>query len=149
MRIKEIILEDFDMFGGSDIEDEAHSRGDDALMTALELLRNEASESDAVTPRVAVDTVIQRVQDIPGNEAFNYSLLDRAITDNSAIKEMVRGKPEADEKTGKMYLYLKPSEDMPDEPTVDDGEGIQVPADVADATKSVGGMAKRALAKRS
>jgi hypothetical protein len=148
MRISEIILEDDSMFDNG-IEDEAHSRGDEALMTTLELLRNEAENSNAVTPRVAVDTVIQRVQMIPGNEAFNYTLLDNAIADNEAIKAMVRGKPEDDPKTGKKYLYLTPAESSMEEPTVDDGNGNQVPADVADTTRTVGGMAKRALAKRS
>ena len=36
-----------------------------------------------------------------------------------------------------------------DEPMVDNGNGEQVPADVADTSRTVGGMAKRALAKRS
>ena len=140
MRIKEIILEDFDMFGGSAIEDEAHSRGDDALMTALELLRNEASESDAVTPRVAVDTVIQRVQAIPGNEAFNYSALESAKEHNDTVKSLIKDIKD-DDHTGSKYVYLVPAESNPDESDPLSANG----APAGDPSKIVSSMAKRAV----
>jgi hypothetical protein len=140
MRINEIIFESFNM--NENIEDEAESRGDAALITVLEWLRNEAEASSAVTPRVAVDTVIERVRDIPGNEAFNFAALDAAFKSNDTIKSLVKAIKD-DEKTGGKYIYLAPPEN-----TVDDGDPLG--ADTApkgDPTKIVQKMANRAAAK--
>jgi hypothetical protein len=139
MRINEIILESFGM--NEMIEDEAETRGDSALITVLEWLRNEAEASSAVTPRVAVDTVIERVRDIPGNEAFNFAALDAAFKSNDTIKSLIKSIKD-DEKTGGKYIYLAPPEN-----TVDDTDplGAQT-APKGDPTKIVQKMANRAAA---
>ena len=88
MRIRDIIAESF--IENEAIEDEAETRGDSALITVLEWLRHEAEQSAAVTPRVAVDTVIERVRDIPGNEAFNFAALDAAFKSNDTVKGLIK-----------------------------------------------------------
>jgi len=138
MRINEIIFEDFGTPTEA-IEDEADSRGDSALITALEWLRNEASESSAVTPRVKVDTVIDRVRSIPGNEAFNYSALEDAKNDNPTVKGLIKSIDD-DRHTGEKYVYLVPAESEPDQ---SDPLGAQGAAP-GDPAKIVSGMAKRA-----
>jgi len=144
MRIRDIILED-DTFG-TPIEDEADTRGDAALITALEWLRNEASQSNAVTPRVKVDTVIERVRAIPGNEAFNFANLDAAIKSNDLVKNIVQGSPKDDPQTGGKYIYLKPAENTVDPGTGEMGAGEGGGAG-KDPTKVVSAMAKRAASK--
>lgn len=137
MRITEIILESNEV-----IEDEAESRGDSALLTTLEWLRNEAEQSDAVTPRVRVDTVIDRVRSIPGNEAFNYAALDAAYSSNEAVKALVKSIKD-DEKSGVKYVYLAPSESE-----VDDTDPLGArSAPPGDPSKIVSSMAKRAASK--
>lgn len=138
MRIRDIILEDPQM-DFETIEDEADTRGDSALITTLEWLRNEAEQSNAVTPRVKVDTVINRVRAIPGNEAFNFAALDAAHQHNEAVKSLIKDIKD-DEKTGAKYVYL-----APDESQVDDSDplGAEVAAP-GDPSKVVSQMAKRA-----
>jgi hypothetical protein len=138
MRITEIILEN----SSEVIEDEAEVRGDSALLTTLEWLRNEAEQSDAVTPRVRVDTVINRVRSIPGNEAFNYAALDAAHTSNEAVKALIKSIKD-DEKSGVKYVYLASSESEVDE-TDPLGARSAPPGDPA---KVVSSMAKRAASK--
>jgi hypothetical protein len=146
MRIKEIVLEsedypEFDL-ETNPIEDEADTRGDASLITALEYLRNEAEQSNAVTPRVKVDTVIKRVRNVPGNEAFNYAALDKAQKDNDVVKGMIK-RIEDDPHTGEKYVYLAPAEN-----TVDDSDPIGAnTAQAGDPSKVVSQMAKRAATK--
>lgn len=151
MRIREIITEAFDDIDNtglehdhdeSAIEDEAESRGDSALIEVLELLRSEAADTSAVTPRVAVDTVIERVRRIPGFESFNYAALDAAIKSNDTVKNLVKGPPKDDQHTGDKYLYLTPFENTVD--TSSDG-GAGAGADKG--ANIVSGMAKRAINK--
>lgn len=137
MRISEIILEDYEQ--SSAIEDEADSRGDSALITALEWLRHEATESSAVTPRVKVDTVIERVRAIPGNEAFNFAALDAAYDHNETVKGLIKDIKD-DEKTGSKYIYLSLPENTVDEPTPDSEQGT----DPAASAKIVSKMASNA-----
>jgi hypothetical protein len=148
MRIREIITEAFDDIDNTDldhnhkesaIEDEAESRGDSALIEVLELLRSEAADTSAVTPRVAVDTVIERVRRIPGFESFNYAALDAAIKSNETVKNLVKGPPKDDQHTGDKYLYLTPFENTVDIGSA--GAGADKGANI------VSGMAKRALGK--
>ena len=140
MRIRDIILESFGK--NEAIEDEAETRGDSALITALEWLRHEAQESNAVTPRVAVDTVINRVRNIPGNEAFNYAALESANEHNDVVKSLIKDIKD-DEKTGAKYIYLALPEN-----TVDDTDPLNVDADIqANQAKVVSSMAKRAASK--
>lgn len=137
MRICDIILESDLEFEA--IEDEADTRGDSALITALEWLRHEATESNAVTPRVKVDTVIERVRAIPGNEAFNYAALEAANEHNDTVKSLIKDIKD-DEKTGAKYIYLALPEN-----TVDNADPLNVDAGVqADNAKVVSSMAKRA-----
>jgi len=149
MRIKEVILESDDYGLGleSSIEDEADSRGDNYLLDVLYTLRNEAAESDAITPRVSVKTIIDRVREIPGNEAFNYTLLVNAMNDNTAVKNLVKGKPQDDPKTGDKYVYMKPADSEIGPEDTSTGEAGSMDAEANQ--KTVQSMADRALAKRN
>jgi hypothetical protein len=138
MRIRDIILEDPQLEFEA-IEDEAETRGDSALITVLEWLRNEAEESSAVTPRVAVDTVINRVRGIPGNEAFNFAALDDAFTSNDVVKGLIK-KIDDDTHTGTKYIYLTPPENTIDQTDPLGAQG----APKGDPSKIVSKMAKRA-----
>ena len=140
MRIRDIILESDLEFEA--IEDEADSRGDSALITALEWLRNEATQSSAVTPRVKVDTVIDRVRNIPGNEAFNYAALEAANEHNKVVQTLIKDIKD-DDKTGSKYIYLALPENQ-----IDPADPLSVDAGVsADSSKVVNSMAKRAAGK--
>ena len=140
MRIRDIILESDLEFEA--IEDEADSRGDSALITTLEWLRNEATQSSAVTPRVKVDTVIERVRAIPGNEAFNFAALEAAHEHNEVVKSLIKDIKD-DDKTGAKYIYLALPEN-----TIDDTDplGAQTAAP-GDPARVVSSMAKRAASK--
>jgi hypothetical protein len=141
MRVSEIIVESADIVDEI-IEDEAESRGDSALITALEWLRNEAEQSNAVTPRVKVDTVINQVRNIPGNEAFNFAALDAAHQHNDSVKALIKDIKD-DEKTGTKYVYLAPPESELDS---SDPLGAETAAP-GDPAKVVSSMAKRAASK--
>lgn len=140
MRIRDI-LESFELADEA-IEDEADTRGDSALITALEWLRNQATQSSAVTPRVKVDTVIERVRAIPGNEAFNYAALEAANEHNEVVQSLIKDIKD-DDKTGSKYIYLSLPEN-----TIDPADPLSVDAGVsADSSKVVSSMAKRAAGK--
>ncbi len=141
MRVSEIILESAEIVDEV-IEDEAESRGDSALITTLEWLRNEAEQSNAVTPRVKVDTIINAVRNIPGNEAFNFAALDAAHTHNDSVKALIKDIKD-DEKTGTKYVYLAPPESELDS---SDPLGAETAAP-GDPAKVVSSMAKRAASK--
>jgi len=141
MRVSEIIVESADIVDEI-IEDEAESRGDSALITALEWLRNQADQSNAVTPRVKVDTIINQVRDIPGNEAFNFVALDAAHQHNDSVKALIKDIKD-DEKTGTKYVYLAPPESELDS---SDPLGAETAAP-GDPAKVVSSMAKRAASK--
>lgn len=140
MRIRDIILESDLEFEA--IEDEADSRGDSALITTLEWLRNEATQSSAITPRVKVDTVIERVRGIPGNEAFNFAALEAAHEHNQVVKSLIKDIKD-DDKSGAKYIYLSLPEDQ-----VDNSDPLGADsAAPGDPAKVVSSMAKRAAAK--
>ena len=140
MRIRDIITES--EFEFEAIEDEAETRGDSALITTLELLRHEATQSDAITPRVKVDTVIQRVRAIPGNEQFNYAALEAAKEHNDAIKNLIKDIKD-DEKTGAKYVYLALPEN-----TIDNSDPLgATTAPAGDPSKIVSKMADKARSK--
>ena len=141
MRIRDIILEaELDDSTGA-IEDEADSRGDSALITALEWLRHEATQSSAVTPRVKVDTVIERVRAIPGNEAFNFAALDAAYDHNDTVKSLIKDIKD-DEKTGSKYIYLALPENTVDEPVAGDDQGTDPAASAKIVSKMAANAAK-------
>lgn len=140
MRIRDIILES--ELVDEVIEDEADTRGDSALITSLEWLRNEANASNAVTPRVKVDTVINQVRNIPGNEAFNFAALDAAYQHNESVKALIKDIKD-DEKTGAKYVYLAPPESE-----LDDTDPLGAKsAPPGDPAKVVSKMAQRAASK--
>lgn len=140
MKIRDI-LESFELADEA-IEDEADTRGDSALITALEWLRNEATQSSAVTPRVKVDTVIERVRAIPGNEAFNYAALEGAKEHNEVVKSLIKDIKD-DDKTGAKYIYLALPEDQ-----IDNSDPLgALGAPAGDPAKVVSSMAKRAAGK--
>lgn len=142
MRVNEIIKESVDLDETDVIEDEAETRGDSALLTVLDLLRNDAQASNAVTPRVAVDTVVDRVRAIPGNEQFNYANLEAAKEHNDAVKAIIKDIKD-DEKTGKKYVYLSPPESE-----LDDADPLGAKtAPPGDPAKVVSKMAARAASK--
>lgn len=141
MRVSEIILESAEIVDEV-IEDEADARGDSALITTLEWLRNEAEQSNAVTPRVKVDTIINAVRNIPGNEAFNFAALDAAHQHNDSVKALIKDIKD-DEKTGTKYVYLAPPESELDD---SDPLGAETAAP-GDPAKVVSSMAKRAASK--
>ena len=140
MRIRDIIIESSLEFEG--IEDEADTRGDSALITSLEWLRNEAESSGAITPRVAVDTVIERVRNIPGNEAFNFANLDAAFKSNDTVKSLIKSIKD-DGQNGTKYIYLTPPEN-----TLDSEDPLGAAGSPAgDPSKVVSKMASRAASK--
>jgi hypothetical protein len=140
MRIRDIILES-DLVDEV-IEDEADSRGDEALITTLEWLRHEATDSSAVTPRVKVDTIIDRVRAIPGNEAFNYAALEAAHDHNDTVKSLIKDIKD-DEKSGTKYVYLALPEN-----TIDNTDPLGAQgAPAGDPSKIVSKMASRAATK--
>lgn len=144
MKIRDIIVESIDELEieNEAIEDEADTRGDSSLITTLEWLRHEASNSGAVTPRVKVDTVITRVRNIPGNEAFNYAALEAAHEHNETVKSLIKDIKD-DPKTGTKYIYLALPEN-----TVDDSDPLGADsAPAGDPSKIVGKMASRAAGK--
>ena len=141
MRIKDIILERAEIVDEV-IEDEADTRGDSALITALEWLRHEATNSSAVTPRVKVDTVIERVRAIPGNESFNYAALEAANEHNDTVKSLIKDIKD-DDKTGTKYIYLALPEN-----TIDDSDPLGAQgAPAGDSSKIVSKMAANAAKK--
>ena len=141
MRIRDILESRFHQMDEV-IEDEAESRGDSALITALEWLRNEAQQSSAITPRVKVDTVIDRVRAIPGNEAFNYAALEGAREHNDVVKTLIKDIKD-DDHTGSKYVYLALPEN-----TIDNSDPLGAQgAPAGDPAKVVSSMAKRAASK--
>jgi len=142
MKIRDIICEtDFSPVEDT-IEDEADSRGDAVLISVLEWLRSQAAESSAVTPRVKVDTVIERVRAIPGNEGFNYAALEAAHEHNDTVKSLIKDIKD-DEKSGSKYIYLALPENTIDN---DDPLGAQG-AKAGDPGKIVSKMAAKAASK--
>ena len=140
MRIRDIIVESEFDDPMSAIEDEADSRGDSALITTLEWLRHEAEKSNAVTPRVKVDTILNRVRSIPGNEQFNFAALEAAKDHNETIKTLIKDIKD-EEKTGEKYVYLAPPEnELQSEPT--DGQGTDPVASAKIVSKMASNAAK-------
>jgi hypothetical protein len=139
MRWHEVIAED-DGGLGDMIEDEADSRGDSVLATALEELRNRAHGH--TVPRVRVDALVNLVKKLPGGEMFNVEALENARKSNDTIKELI--KDIKDDANGVKYVYLSTfSDDDMESGDEMGGDGAQTPPE-----KTVSGMANRALGKR-
>lgn len=141
MRCSEIINEDSGGYGGI-IEDEAETRGDAVLATALEELRNRAHGH--TVPRVRVDSLVNLVKRLPGGEMFNVDALESARKSNDTIKNLITDIK--DDENGVKYVYLATFSDdgFGDEATPGGGEGAQTAPE-----KTVSSMASRALGSRS
>jgi hypothetical protein len=140
MRFAEIIKEDSGL--GAMIEDEAETRGDSVLATALEELRNRAHGHSV--PRVRVDSLVNLVKRLPGGESFNAESLEAARKSNETIKNLITDIK--DDENGVKYVYLATFSDdgFGDEATPGAGEAGQTAPE-----KTVSSMANRALGNRS
>lgn len=138
MRFSEIIAEDSGV--GAMIEDEAETRGDMVLATALEELRNRAHGH--TVPRVRMDALVNLVKRLPGGEMFNSAALEDARKSNDTIKNLIKDVKE--DENGVKFVYLAPFED--------DGFGgdstAGADADAAGNEKTVAAMAGRAAGAR-
>lgn len=136
MKINEVIVEDVldDM-----LEDEADGRGDENLITALEYLRNRSHDTH-VQPRIRADSLINLIQTI-GEQQFTLDNLLDALKNNQTVKNLV--KDVKDDSNGVKYVYLEPFADEDDSDLLDTDSPKSAPE------KTVGAMAKSALAKRS
>jgi hypothetical protein len=137
MRAHEFVVEDLNDV----IEDEADQRGDNNLANALEMLRQEAHNKHDV-PMIRVDSLINIVRKMPGSEMFTVENLLDAYKTNESIKNLI--KDIKDNKDGIKYAYLTTFADEPGSSDIDATAGS-----VTDPEKTIGSMAKRALAKRS
>lgn len=137
MRIREF-TKDFD---DSIIEDEADSRGDANLITALEFLRQRSHDSHLV-PKVRVDSLINMIKGTDQSE-FNLDSLLGAFKTNETVKSLI--KDIKDDEHGVKYVYLKTFSDdkVDDTPTLASGSAA------ANPEKTVDAMAQRALKNRS
>jgi hypothetical protein len=138
MRFHEFINESSGL--GEMIEDEAETRGDAVLVTALEELRSRA-HGHAV-PRVRVDSLVNLIRRLPGGEMFNNEALDAARKSNEAVKNLIADIK--DDENGTKYVYLTPYED---DPFGDETDATGSSAKTA-PEKTVSSMADRALGKR-
>ena len=122
------------------IEDEADSRGDANLITALEFLRNRSHDRHLV-PKVRVDSLINMVKGTGQND-FNLDGLLGAFKTNETVKNLI--KDIKDDDGGVKYVYLKTFSDdaVDDSPTLASGSKAMNPE------KTVGAMASRALKNR-
>ena len=137
MRLREF-TKDFD---DSIIEDEADSRGDANLITALEFLRNRSHDSHLV-PKVRVDSLINMVKGTDQSE-FNLDSLLGAFKTNETVKSLI--KDIKDDEHGVKYVYLKTFSDD----NADDSPTLASGSMAANPEKTVDAMAQRALKNRS
>lgn len=121
------------------IEDEVDVRGDVALATALEELRNRAQNHSI--PRVRVDALINLVKRLPGGETFTASALNDARSTNDAVRNLI--KDIKDDENGVKYVYLNSVETEPED---EDTRDTDTPAASSPAkdNKTVAAMASRA-----
>jgi hypothetical protein len=140
MRIREVIVENFEEYIDEVLEDEADGRGDANLLTTLEFLRNRAHDTH-IQPRIRVDSLINLVQGT-GEQQFGLENLLAAYKDNPDIKNLI--KDIKDDSSGVKYVYLEPFQDDTDMPVE---IGQEIPRTAPERT--VDTMAKSALAKRS
>lgn len=138
MRFSEIIAEDSGV--GSMIEDEAETRGDMVLATALEELRNRAHGH--TVPRVRVDSLVNLVKRLPGGEMFTSAALADAFKTNDTIKNLIKDVKE--DENGVKFVYLEPFDDD----GFSDDSVTDTETSAADSEKTVASMAGRAAGKR-
>lgn len=124
------------------IEDDADSRGDANLITALEFLRNRAGNNHLV-PKVRADALINMVQNT-GHPEFNFAALDSAYKSNDKVKNLIKNIE--DDERGTKYVFLNSVDPAVDTSEVGDGAG---PEGSTQPERTVDSMAKRALSKRS
>lgn len=122
------------------IEDEAESRGDANLIAALSFLQNRSANQHLV-PKVRSDALINMIKNT-GVEEFNLESLLDAYKTNDSVKELI--KDIKDDDNGIKYVYINSRAE--DEFSVEPGD---MSAPRTPPEKTVGAMAKSALAKRS
>lgn len=122
------------------IEDEADDRGDINLISALSFLQNRSHNTHLV-PKVRADALINMVKN-SGVESFNLESLQNSFQTNDKVKELI--KDIKDDNNGTKYVYIKPRNEDSGQPTPGDMNAPRTPPE-----KTVGAMAKSALAKRS
>lgn len=135
MRLREF-TEDY----ADHIEDEADERGDVNLIAALSFLQNRSNNQHLV-PKIRADALINMVKN-SGVEAFNLESLENAKQTNNAVKQLV--KDIKDDENGTKYVYLNPRAEDDFSAQPGDMNAPRTPPE-----KTVGAMAKSALAKRS
>lgn len=133
-------LNEFSGQGFEDIiEDEADSRGDANLITALQFLRSRSQDKHLV-PKVRVDSLIQMVQNT-GHKEFNLEALQGAFKTNDTVKGLVNDIK--DDVNGVKYVYLSGG------PEDEAGDMSSDPGSKTAPEKTVSSMANRALDKRA
>jgi hypothetical protein len=120
------------------IEDDADSRGDANLITALEFLRSRSQQKHLI-PKVRVDSLIQMVQNT-GHLEFNLEALQGAFKTNDTVKGLI--KDIKDDAAGVKYVYLQ--SDIEDDDSLSTDSGPKTAPE-----KTVSSMANRALDKRA
>jgi hypothetical protein len=135
MRLKEF-TEKYDEI----IEDEAETRGDSNLIAALSFLQNRSANQHLV-PKVRADALINMVKNT-GMQEFNLESLLDAHKTNDSVKTLIKDIKDDDNGTKYVYLNSKTQDDFSASPG--DMSAPRTPPE-----KTVGAMAKSALAKRS
>lgn len=134
MRYKEFALFEAGIDGedlSAYVEDDADHEADAALMDVLRRIQF----SGAKMPKITVAALINLVNNEPGGEAFDKTALEKAKSNNDAVKNLIKN-IESDN-NGIEYVFIKPPEPI-DEP------GAAGDADPAKSASIVSSMASRA-----
>lgn len=135
MRFSEIIAEAGELDGMIEVEDEAETRGDVALATALRELSGSASGH--IVPRIRMDALVELVNRLPGGELFNASVIDDVRKSNKQIKNLIADIK--DDNHGVKYVYLTTRDE--------DAEGGTADSNAVKSQNTVDQMASRAAGK--
>ena len=122
------------------IEDEADARGDAALLTTLEVLRNQSAGKHLV-PRVQANTLINIVNNQGTDSSYTLKSLLDAYKTNEAVKNLIADIKDDDD--GVKYVYLQPidGEEL--------GGDLEGSTTSSEPDKIVSKMADKAIANRS
>jgi hypothetical protein len=137
MRYREFALFENPIDTGEDlssyVEDDADHEADNALIDVLRRIQF----SGAKMPKITVAALLNLVKNEPGGEAFDKNALEKAKSNNEAVKELIKN-IEADN-NGIEYVFLKPPEPVEGELGQDGA-----PADSEKSANIVSSMASRA-----
>jgi hypothetical protein len=154
MRITEVLrlheslgdvgIDDMDSGDPSDhIEDDADSESMATLLTTLRELQ--FNSSHAQIPKISAEALIKLINAKPGGEAFNFDALEEARKNNPAVDNLIADIK--DNQHGIKYVFIKPLDDFGSDDS--EGDSDSQSAVQTEPEKTVGGMAKRAMSKRS